>query len=177
MIAWGVIAFLMGGDSFTTQAPDGTVTGDTFLGVEGNGWTNALWAAAGLLLVLGAPAHWGAKTMALLVGIALGAAALIAVYDGSDVFGVFAANDMTMLLWGASAIALLLFALLPRVGGRRREVVEEDRAVAPERTGRFHRHRHHDRDREVVAEDRGVVTDDRGVARDEHRERSGFRRL
>jgi hypothetical protein len=182
MIAFGVISFVMGGDSFTTQAPDGTVTGDTFFGVEGNGWTNALWAAAGLLLLLGAPAHWGAKTMAILVGIALGAAALIAVSDGSDVFGVVAANDLTMLLWGACAVGLLLLALLPRVGGRRKEVVHDDRHARPERverTGRFRR----DRDRDVVRDDRDVVRDDRDVVRDRdvvtdgRHERGGFRRL
>ena len=171
MIAWGVIAFLMGGDSFTTQAPDGTVTGDTFLGVEGNGWTNALWAAAGLLLVLGAPAHWGAKTMALIVGLALGAAALIAVYDGSDVFGIFAANDLTMLLWGACAIALLLLALLPRVGGRRREVVEDDREV------RTRAHRPLPPPSPPRPRPRRRRAEDRGVAGDERRERTGFRRL
>ena len=117
--------------------PTARSTGDTFLGVEGNGWTNVLWAGGGLLLVLGAPMHWGAKTMALIVGLVLGAAAIIAVYDGGDVFGIFAANDMTMLAVGRRrAIALLLLALLPRVGGQRREVVDDDRTVAPERRAR-----------------------------------------
>ena len=120
MIAYGVLAYLFGGTSFDMSPVDGTVSGDTFLGIEGNGWTNALWVAAGLLLVFGAPMHWGAKSMAIIVGLALGAASVISIFDGDDVFGIFAANGPTMLAWGASAAALLVLALLPRVGGGRK---------------------------------------------------------
>lgn len=120
MIAYGVLAYLFGGTSFDMSPVDGTVSGDTFLGIEGNGWTNALWVAAGLLLVLGAPMHWGAKTMAIVVGLALGAASVISIFDGDDVFGIFAANGPTMLAWGAAATALLVLSLLPRVGGGRK---------------------------------------------------------
>ena len=36
----------------------------------------------------------------------MAAAAIIAIVDGSDVLGVFAANGMTMLAFGAAAVAL-----------------------------------------------------------------------
>ena len=134
MIAYGVLAYLFGGTSFDMSPVDGTVSGDTFLGIEGNGWTNALWVAAGLLLVLGAPMHWGAKTMAIIVGLALGAASVISMVDGDDVFGIFAANGPTMLAWGAAAAALLVLALLPRVGGGRRRKRHDDDDVHVERS-------------------------------------------
>jgi len=126
MIAFGVLAFLFGGNGFDMSPVDGTVNGDTFLGIEGNGWTNALWVAAGLLLVLGAPMHWGAKSMAIIVGLVLGAASVISIFDGEDVFGIFAANGPTMLAWGAAATALLVLSLLPRVGKRRHRDHDHD---------------------------------------------------
>ena len=57
--------------SFNFDFPSGTVEGDTFLGIEGNGWTWVVFAAAGLLLLLGSPIHWGAKSMAFIVGVAM----------------------------------------------------------------------------------------------------------
>ena len=98
-----------------------------FLGIEGNGWTWLLFAGAGLILLLSAPMHWGAKSMAMIVGLAMAAAAVLALVDGSDVLGVFAANGATVLAFGAAAVALLLVAMLPRVGRKRREEVVVDR--------------------------------------------------
>jgi hypothetical protein len=138
LLAGGILGLLMGSTDFTSDAPNGDVSGGTFLGIEGNGWTWLLFAGAGAILLLSAPLHWGAKTMAMLVGLAMAAAAVIAVVDGSDVFGVFAANDATMLAFGAAAVALLVVAMLPRVGRRRREevVVDRDRSTRFERDGR-----------------------------------------
>ena len=68
-----------------------------FLGIEGNGWTWLLFAGAGLILLVSAPMHWGAKSMAMIVGLAMAAAAVLALVDGSDVLGVFAANGATVL--------------------------------------------------------------------------------
>ena len=134
LLAGGILGLLMGSTDFTTNAPNGDVTGGTFLGIEGNGWTWLLFAGAGLILLMSAPMHWGAKTMAMIVGLVMAAAAVIAIVDGSDVFGVFAANDWTKLAFGAAAVALLVVAMLPRVGRRREHVVAE-----PERHGRFRR--------------------------------------
>jgi hypothetical protein len=134
LLVGGILGLLMGSTDFTTDAPNGDVAGDTFLGIEGNGWTWLLFAGAGAILLLSAPLHWGAKTMALLVGLAMAAAAVIAVVDGSDVFGVFAANDATILAFAASGVALLVLAMMPRVGGRREEVVADR-----DRTSRFGR--------------------------------------
>lgn len=124
-VALGLLGLLFGSTSFTVDAPSGTVTGETFLGIEGNGWTWLLFAGAGAVLLLGAPLHWGAKSMALIVGLVLAVAAVIAVIDGDDVLGVFAANGLTMLVLGAAAVALLIVALLPRVGKRRRADADE----------------------------------------------------
>ena len=120
LLAGGILGLLMGSTDFAVDAPNGDVTGGTFLGIEGNGWTWLLFAGAGLILLMSAPMHWGAKTMAMVVGLVMAAAAIIAIVDGSDVFGIFAANGMTVLAFGAAAVALLVVAMLPRVGRRRR---------------------------------------------------------
>ena len=107
--------------------------GTKWLGFEGNGWSNLLTAGAGALLLFGSPTHWGAKGLSLIVGLALGAASVIAIVDGDDVFGIFAANGLTELAWGISAAVLIVLALLPRVGGGRRDDAERDagRPVRP----------------------------------------------
>jgi hypothetical protein len=58
----------------------------------------------------------------LIVGLALGAASVIALVDGDDVFGIFAANGLTKLVWGVAAAVLLVLALLPRVGARKHDL-------------------------------------------------------
>ena len=136
LLVGGVLGLLWGSTDFTQNAPNGDVSGGTMFGIEGNGWTGLLFGAGGLILLRSAPMHWGAKTMALIVGLAFGAAAVLATIDGSDVFGIFAANDMTKLVWAIAAVALVIVAMLPRVGKRKREeVVVEDRDGA----GRFDR--------------------------------------
>ena len=137
LLAGGILGLLMGSTDFGMDAPNGDVTGGTFLGIEGNGWTWLLFAASGLLLLMSAPMHWSAKTMAMIVGLAMAAAAIIAIVDGSDVLGIFAANGMTMLAFGAAAVACLVVAMLPRVGRRREVPGDRDRRF--ERGGRVER--------------------------------------
>jgi hypothetical protein len=134
LLAGGILGLLFGSTDFAMNAPDGDVSGGTWFGIEGNGWTWLLFAAGGLLLLVSAPMHWSAKTMAMLVGLAMAAAAVIAIVDGSDVLGIFAASDMTMLAFGAAAVACLIVAMLPRVGRRREVPVDRDRRF--ERDGR-----------------------------------------
>jgi hypothetical protein len=109
--------------------PNGDVTkdGDFLFGLFGaNGWTGMLTAVAGGLLLFGAAQHLLAKTMSLIVGIALGAAAVIALVTG-NVLGMAAANGWTKLGWAVCAVILLFNTLVPR---RRRTVVVADEAVA-----------------------------------------------
>ena len=61
---------------------------------------------------------FGAKTMSLIVGVALGAAAIIALVSG-DVLGLAAANGWTEIGWGIVAAILLFNTVIPR---RRRTV-------------------------------------------------------
>jgi hypothetical protein len=118
-LALGVLGLIFASRSFTTHAPSGTVTGDTFIGIAGNGWTWVGFAAGGLLLLLGSPLHWGAKSMAFVVGVAYGVGALIALSDGSDILGIFATNNWTKLVLGVAGVALVLLSIAPRVGTRR----------------------------------------------------------
>jgi len=102
-IAFGVAGLIFAGHSFTTASiPHGTITGKQWLGIELNGWTNLLFIAAGLLLLLGSSMHWGAKTSAFVVAGVLGAAAVIALIRGNGVFGIFAANHRTEIVWGVA---------------------------------------------------------------------------
>lgn len=116
LAGFGLILFLTAGDTPTGTFPDGTVQGEKFLGFETNGWTAFFTTAAGALLLFGAAQHLLAKTMSLLVGLALGACSVIALYDGDDVFGLAAANGPTKLGWGIAAAVLLVNVLLPRLG-------------------------------------------------------------
>src|SRR4051794_32763955 len=110
-LALGVLGFIFADRSFNFDAPKGTVTGDTFLGIMGNGWTWVLFAAAGLLLLLGSPIHWGAKSMAFVVGVAMVVGALIALSDGNDVLGIIATNNWTKLIMGAAGVALIVLSM------------------------------------------------------------------
>src|SRR3954454_16239911 len=144
-LALGVLGFIFASRSFSFDAPSGTVQGTTFLGIEGNGWTWVMFAAAGLLLLLGAPLHWGAKSMAFIVGVVMVVGALIAVSDGNDILGIIATNNWTKLIMGAAGVALIVLSMMPRVGKRRgtgRTATRRDEEVVEER--RF------DRDRETT---------------------------
>ena len=121
--------------------PDGSahVTGKVLFGIFGaNGWTGMLTAVGGGLLLFGAAQHLLAKTMSLIVGIALGAAAIIALISG-NVLGMAAANDLTEIGWGVAAAILLFNAIVPR----RKRVVSDgavtDRGVAERGSSRTHR--------------------------------------
>jgi hypothetical protein len=105
--------------------PNGTATRDgkyIFGLFAANGWTAMLTAVAGALLLFGAAQHLLAKTMSLIVGVALGVAAVVGLISG-DVFGMAATNGWTELGWGACAVILLFNTLVPR---RRRTVVVAD---------------------------------------------------
>ena len=117
LLAYGITALIFGGHGFTQHAPNGAVDGKTWLGLEVNGWSGLLFVAAGLLLLLGAPMHWGAKSMSLIVGISLVVLCLIALANGHGALGIFAANGLTELVWGAAGALLIVLSLLPRVGG------------------------------------------------------------
>src|SRR4051812_48672282 len=118
-LALGVLGLIFASQDFNMDAPRGTVEGGTFLGIEGNGWTWLLFGVAGLLLLLGSPIHWGAKSMAFIVGVAMVVGALIALSDGTDILGIFATNNWTKLVMGVGGIALILLSMAPRVGKRR----------------------------------------------------------
>src|SRR3954464_13960563 len=118
-LALGVLGFIFASRSFALDAPSGTVQGTTFLGIEGNGWTWVAFAAAGLLLLLGSPIHWGAKSMAFIVGVAMIVGALISLSDGSDILGIIATNNWTKLVMAAGGAALIVLSMMPRVGRRR----------------------------------------------------------
>ena len=120
LAAFGLIMLISGGDdpiNFATAGfPDADVTSDKFIGFEWNGWTAWITITAGVLLLFGAAQHALAKGFSLVVGLALGACALIGWIDG-DVLGLAAANWLTELGWGIAAVLLVLNVFAPRVGG------------------------------------------------------------
>ena len=118
--------------------PNGDVTkdGDFLFGLFGaNGWTGMLTAVGGGLLLFGAAQHLLAKTMSLIVGVALGAAAVIALVSG-NVLGMAAANGWTKLGWAVCAVILLFNTLAPR---RRREIPVTDEALVHEEPAAYDR--------------------------------------
>ena len=133
LLVFGASALLMGGHSFSAHPLAGTVNGKTWLGLEVNAWSSLLFIGAGALLLFGSPLHWGAKSLSLIVGLVLLAAALIALYDKQDVFGIFAANGLTKLVWGAAAALLLILALLPRVGAKNKDADPDAERARSER--------------------------------------------
>ena len=148
LLAYGVTALVFGGRSFTTHALDGTVNGKTWLGLEVNGWSDLLFIGTGAVLMFGAPLHWGAKSLSLIVGLILAAAAVISFVDGDDVLGIFAANGRTTLVWAIAGAVLIVLALLPRVGGGRKKDDPDERFRREERA---RRHAPADSDRGSVA--------------------------
>jgi hypothetical protein len=162
-LALGVLGFIFASRSFGFDAPSGTVQGTNFIGIEGNGWTWVVFAAAGLLLLLGSPIHWGAKSMAFIVGVVFVVGALIALSDGSDILGIVATNNWTKLIMGAAGAALIVFSMMPRVGRRRGGApvaTRRDRALEEPADRRF------DRDREPVANGRTTTTTTPGTLED-----------
>lgn len=154
LAAFGLILLLSSGDApinFATDGfPDADASGEKFLGFEWNGWTAWITITAGVLLIFGAAQHALAKGFSLVVGLVLGAFALIGLVDG-DVLGLAAANWATELGWGIAAVLLVLNVLAPRVGGdehRDRAVVDRDRDGVDDRGE--HRAPAVDRDRDGV---------------------------
>ena len=135
LLAYGITALIFGGHSFTQHAPNGAVDGKTWLGLEVNGWSGLLFVAAGLLLLLGAPMHWGAKSMSLIVGISLVVVCLIALANGHGALGIFAANGLTELVWGAAGALLIVLSLLPRVGAETEHGYEHSAPTGATRRG------------------------------------------
>lgn len=158
LAAFGLILLLQSGDNPINFATDGFSGADVessekFIGFEWNGWTAWITIAAGVLLLFGAAQHALAKGFSLVVGLALGACALLGFIDG-DVLGLAAANIPTELGWGIAAVLLVLNVLAPRVGGEHHE--HERTVVDRDRDGVDDRHEHrapvvgHDRDRDGV---------------------------
>jgi hypothetical protein len=129
LLAYGLIGLIVANSFKTGNVPSGIVQGKSWLGPEVNGWSNFFHIALGGLLLFGALQHLLARTMALIVGLIFGAASVIALFDGSDVFAIMPANGWTKLLWGALSVALLIMSLLPRI--RRRKPAPETGAAAP----------------------------------------------
>lgn len=156
LAVFGLVLFFKapGSPLSTSGFSDATVQGDTFLGFEVNAWTAWLTTAAGVLVLIGVLQHLITKLMSLLVGVALIAAAAIALIDGDDVLGLAAANGWTALGWAVAGALLIIAALLPR-----RKKVVEDHTVATDR----HRDHDHDRQRTIGDRDHDGRTDaDRG---------------
>jgi hypothetical protein len=111
--------------------PDGTATvkSKVLFGLFGaNGWTGMLTAICGGLLLFGAAQHLLAKTMSLIVGVVLAAAAIIGLVNHGNVFGLVATNHLTELAWGIAAVILLFNTLIPR-RTRTIEPAYDDRAA------------------------------------------------
>lgn len=115
LLAFGLMAIIAHNafPSFSSNFPDGSATSGKFIVFEVNGWTNWLIMVCGGLLLFGSAQHLLAKTMSLIVGGILIAAAVIALVSG-DILGVGAANVWTWVGLAAAGVVTLLNVLSPR---------------------------------------------------------------
>jgi hypothetical protein len=114
LFAFGFAGLVLTEAEFRGDPLAGTVNGETWLGVEGNGWTFFSFMAAGIVLFAASATRPAAKMTALVVGLVLATLAAITLIDGSDVLGVLAANDATALVWAGVALLLVFTGLTPR---------------------------------------------------------------
>lgn len=128
LFPFGLLGLLVNADLPRDQFADGTVGGESWLGIEVNGWTNFFALAGGGLLLFAAGWHTLARAAALIVGGAAAACAVISLIDGEDVLGLAAADWATSLGFGVVAGVLLIAALLPR----REAATQPDVVAAPE---------------------------------------------
>lgn len=137
LLTFGLLAIIAHNEfpSFGSNFPDGKASGGKFIIFEVNGWTNWLVMVCGGLLLFGSAQHLLAKTMSLVVGGILVAAAVIALISG-DILGVGAASVWTWVGLGGAGVVTLLNVLAPRrthEEDRRRgdtPVVERERPAA-----------------------------------------------
>lgn len=116
-IIYGVTALIAGAHGFALHFPSGHVHGRIWLHLQVNGWTALLFIAAGLALLFSAAAHVTAKSMAMLVGVVMIVLAVIGFFQKHGTLGIFASDHWTELVWCAGGVALLLLAMMPRIGG------------------------------------------------------------
>lgn len=156
-IIYGVTALIVRAHGFALNFPSGHVHGPFWLHLKVNGWTALLFIAAGLALLFSAAAHITAKSMAMLVGVVMIVLAVIAFSQKHGALGIFAADHWTELVWAAAGVALLVLAMMPRVGGHTAEPAPVPRtttgAAPAERT--------------AVREDRGDVGSREQAARED----------
>jgi hypothetical protein len=118
LVAFGMVGLLTGGGDFSADPFNGDVAGEVLLGIEANGWTNALFVVNGGLLILASVTLLSARFVAVAVGLDFAAAAAVALIDGSNVLGVFATNGATQTVWAVLALVLLVLAVVgPRESG------------------------------------------------------------
>ena len=144
LFAYGVTGLVFSDVEFGGDPLDGTVNGETWLGAEGNGWTFLSFMLGGVVLFAASATRIAAKTAAVVIGLLCGAASVIALVDGDDVFGSLAANGPTTLIWGVAALLLLAIGLAPTGRGRERDEVTTIDHTEPSEA-RFRRARSADR--------------------------------
>lgn len=166
--AAGLILFLHAGDTPTGGFPDGDAFGRNFLGFESNGWTAWFTTAAGALLLFGAAQHLLAKAMSLIVGLALAAAAVIGLIDGSGVLGMAAANHAVELAWAIAAVILLVNVLLPRIERTETLAVDDPRSREADRTRPTADHVRHDPEPVATRHDDHLPPTDEAAAAPRH---------
>jgi hypothetical protein len=101
---------------------DGSLQGDSFLGLEVNGWHNIVHLLSGLLLLSGANRPNAAKRVAMIFGITYLVVTIIGLIDGNDVLSLLPVNAADNVLHALLALGALAVALMARTDeGERRE--------------------------------------------------------
>jgi Domain of unknown function (DUF4383) len=115
------------GDTDAAGNANGALQGDSFLGLEVNGWHNLVHLLSGLVLLAAFSKRKPAKTVALAFGVVYGVVAVIGLVDGNDVLGLIPINPADNVLHLVLAAAGILAALIsPTDEVRRRPTIHTD---------------------------------------------------
>ena len=116
----GIFGFFADSTFDTGSSPDrlggnvGGLQGDSFLGLEVNGWHNVVHIASGLFLLAMAGKRRTAKPAALAFGVVYGLVAIIGLIDGNDVLGFIPINKADNVLHILLSLAGILAAVISR---------------------------------------------------------------
>jgi hypothetical protein len=113
----GVLGFIADGSFDTGSA----IQGDSFLGLEVNGWHNLVHLGSGVVLLAAANTRPTAKTVAFGFGVVYGFVTLWGLIDGDEVFNLIPVNPADNVLHLIlSAAAILCAYVSPTTKGQQR---------------------------------------------------------
>ena len=126
-----LLAGIFGFISDATFDAGSDLQGDSFLGLEVNGWHNVVHVLSGVVLLAAFSRRKPAKAVALTFGLVYGLVTIIGLIDGNDVLGIIPVNAADNVLHLALSLVGILAALASPTDehGRRHRASDADRVT------------------------------------------------